>query len=103
MSNETVKMAGPPLQDSNGQLWPWATGAPVDWLRQSPDAGTIAIVDSGIDTTKTADFDSRILGQVNMASMSPNSPGDGYGHGTFVASIAAGGAPGYAGVSRSTS
>jgi serine protease AprX len=98
MSNESVKMAGPPLLDSNGQLWPWATGAPVDWLRQSPDAGTIAIVDSGIDTTKTADFGSRILGQVNMASLSPNSPGDGYGHGTFVASIAAGAAPGYAGI-----
>jgi serine protease AprX len=97
-ANETVHLAGPPLQDSNGQLWPWATGAPVDWLKQSPDAATIAVVDSGIDTTKTADFDSRILGQVNLASMSPNSPGDGYGHGTFVASIAAGGAPGYAGV-----
>jgi serine protease AprX len=97
-SNDSVTMAGPPLQDSNGQLWPWATGAPVDWLKQSPDAATIAVVDSGIDSTKTADFDSRILGQVNLASMSPNSPGDGYGHGTFVASIAAGGAPGYAGV-----
>jgi serine protease AprX len=97
-SNETVTMAGPPLLDSNGQLWPWATGAPVDWLHQSPDAATIAVVDSGIDSTKTADFGSRVLGQVNMASMSPNSPGDGYGHGTFVASIAAGGAPGYAGV-----
>ena len=97
-ANETVKMSGPPLLDTNGQLWPWATGAPVDWLKQSPDAATIAVVDSGIDTTKSADFDSRILGQVNLASMSPNSPGDGYGHGTFVASIAAGGAPAYAGV-----
>jgi hypothetical protein len=29
--NETVKLSGysPPL--SNSQLWPWATGAPVDW------------------------------------------------------------------------
>jgi serine protease AprX len=97
MSNETVKMAGPPLQNSNNQLWPWATGAPVDWLMQSPNAGTIAVVDSGIDTTRTADFGSRVLGQVNMTSLSGNSPGDGYGHGTFVASIAAGAAPGYAG------
>ena len=32
-----------------------------------------------------------------MTSLSANSPGDGYGHGTFVASIAAGAAPGYAG------
>ncbi len=97
MANETVKMAGVQLPYSNSQLWPWATGAPVDWLKQSPNAGTIAIVDSGIDATRTADFGNRILGQVNMASLSPNSPGDGYGHGTFVASIAAGAAPGYAG------
>lgn len=98
VANETVKMAGPPLQDSNAQLWPWATGAPVDWLKQSPDAGTIAVVDSGIDSTRTADFGSRLLGQVNLTSLGTNSPGDGYGHGTFVASIAAGAAPGYAGV-----
>ena len=32
-----------------------------------------------------------------MTSLGPNSPGDGYGHGTFVAGIAAGGAPDYAG------
>ena len=97
MPNETVKMAGG-LVNSNNQLWPWAIGAPVDWLSQSPDAGTIAVVDSGIDMTRTADFGNRVLGQINMASLSPNSPGDGYGHGTFVGSIAAGAASGYAGV-----
>src|SRR5207248_3004831 len=97
VANETVKLDGFMLQNSNAQLWPWATGAPVDWLTQSPNAGTIAVVDSGIDTTRTADFGSRVLGQVNMTSLSGNSPGDGYGHGTFVASIAAGAAPGYAG------
>jgi serine protease AprX len=95
--NETVKMSGPPLLDSNNQLWPWATGAPVDWLKQSPDAATIAVVDSGIDATRTSDFGARVLGQVNMTSLLPNSPGDGYGHGTFVGSIAAGSAPNYAG------
>jgi serine protease AprX len=96
--NETVKMAGgiSPLMDTNSQLWPWATGAPVDWLRQSPDAATIAVVDSGMDANRS-DFGGRVLGQINMTSLSPNSPGDGYGHGTFVGSIAAGSAPGYAG------
>ena len=97
MANETVKMAGVQLQDSSAQLWPWATGAPLDWLTQSPDAGTIAVVDSGIDATRTADFGNRIIGQVNLTSLPGNSPGDGYGHGTFVASIAAGSAPNYAG------
>jgi serine protease AprX len=97
MANETVKLTGVQLPLSSSQLWPWATGAPVDWLKQSPDAATIAVVDSGIDATRTADFGSRILGQVNMTSLPGNSAGDGYGHGTFVASIAAGAAPGYAG------
>jgi serine protease AprX len=96
LANETVHLAGPPLLDSNSQLWPWATGAPVDWLKQSPDAGTIAVVDSGINANR-ADFTGRVLAQVNMSSLSPNATGDGYGHGTFVSSIAAGGAPGYAG------
>jgi len=81
---------------SNGQLWPWATGAPVDWTKTAPDAATIAIVDSGIDASRS-DFGNRVIGQVNLTTLAPNSPGDGYGHGTFVAGIAAGSAPGYAG------
>jgi serine protease AprX len=97
MPNESVRMSGVTIGGlSNMQLWPWATGAPVDWLTQSPDAATIAVVDSGIDANR-ADFTGRIVGQVNMASLGPNSAGDGYGHGTFVSSIAAGSAPGYAG------
>ena len=41
----------------------------------------------------------RILTQVNLASLTPNSPGDGYGHGTMVAGIAASAYSGHAGVS----
>jgi len=63
-SNETVTMAGPPLLDSNGQLWPWATGAPVDWTKTAPDAATIAIVDSGIDASRS-DFGNRVIAQAN--------------------------------------
>jgi serine protease AprX len=98
VANETVHLQGlaiPGLSNSNGQLWPWATGAPVDWLKGSPDAGTIAVVDSGVQNR--ADFAGRIVGNVNLTSLAPNSPGDGYGHGTFVAGIAAGGAAGFAG------
>jgi serine protease AprX len=97
MANETVKTSGYGIQYSNTQLWPWASGAPVNWTDTSPDAGTIAIVDSGIDASRTADFGGRVLAQVNMTSLGPNSAGDGLGHGTFVAGIAAGAAPGYAG------
>jgi len=97
LSNEAVQKSAVKLPTYNLQLWPWAVGAPVDWTNGSPKAPTIAIVDSGIDPAHTADFGTRVLGQVNMTSLSGNSAGDGYGHGTFVAGIAAGAAPGYAG------
>ena len=98
MANDAVQKTAVQLPLYNTQLWPWAVTAPVDWTNGSPKAPTIAIVDSGIDPAHTADFGNRVLGQVNLASLTPNSPGDGYGHGTFVAGIAAGAAPGYAGV-----
>src|SRR5207253_8157041 len=65
--NETVKLTdmGASTGLSNGQLWPWATGAPVDWMKTAPDAATIAIVDSGIDAGRS-DFGGRVLGQVNL-------------------------------------
>jgi serine protease AprX len=96
--NGAVGMSGVSLPTSNAQLWPWAVGAPVDWVNGTPKAPTIAVVDSGIDATRS-DVAGRVLGQVNLASAPGNTPtGDGYGHGTFVAGIAAGAAPGYAGV-----
>ncbi|MES1248474.1 MAG: S8 family serine peptidase [Actinomycetota bacterium] len=101
MANETVQKTALQLPDYSTQLWPYAVGAPVDWTNASPKAPTIAIVDSGIDPAHTADFGNRVLGQVNLASLTPNAPGDGYGHGTFVAGIAAGSAPGYAGAAPS--
>ncbi|MBV8200020.1 MAG: S8 family serine peptidase, partial [Acidobacteria bacterium] len=108
VSNAPVKMqaAGPLSENgpgvgglSNSQIWPWAVGAPIDWLSwNSQNAPTIAILDSGIDATRTADFGNRVLGQVNVSTLANNSPGDGFGHGTFVASIAAGSAKGHTGV-----
>src|SRR2546430_2683906 len=84
-------------------MWPYESGNARNWGtpgHPAPDTPTIAIVDSGIDANR-ADFDggARWLPQVNLASRTPNSPGDGRGHGTFVASIAAGSAPGHAGAS----
>ena len=60
----------------------------------------IAVVDSGIDATRL-DFAGRVRAQVNLASLSPNSPGDGRGHGTFVAGVAAGAVSGLAGAAPS--
>ena len=56
---------------------------------------SIAIVDSGIQSRP--DFGSRIVASVNLSSLPNNSPGDGRGHGTFVAGIAADGLPGITG------
>ena len=85
---------------SNAQLWPSVIGAQSGWSATANlSMPTIAIVDSGIDPTRTGNFASRILTQVNLASLTPNAPGDGYGHGTFVAGIAASQYSGHAGVS----
>jgi serine protease AprX len=83
------------------QLWPYTSGTAWLWGSSSnpaPQAPAIAVVDSGINANR-ADFDggARVAAQVNLTSMTPNSPGDGRGHGTFVAGIAAGSAAGYAG------
>jgi serine protease AprX len=97
--NESVQMTSVGSMPSNSQKWSWTVGAPVDWTPQATQLSTptIAVIDSGIDTTR-ADFGNRVLGQVSFASLGSNSPGDGYGHGTFVAGIAAGAGQGYAGV-----
>jgi serine protease AprX len=83
-----------PLVSRVSKLWPGLIGSLLYPAKQPP---TIAIVDSGVDETRAADFGSRVLTQVSFASVPPNSPGDGRGHGTMVASIAAGSAQDYAG------
>jgi serine protease AprX len=85
---------------SSKQLWPYEAGLANGWSgRDAPAAGTvptIAVVDSGIQAGRS-DFGNRVLAQVNLGTLPDNSPGDGRGHGTFVAGIAAGGADGYTG------
>ena len=86
---------------SSAQMWPYESGLAKLWgtpLAPAPKAPTIAVVDSGIDANRL-DFDggARVVGNVTLTSSSANSAGDGRGHGTFVAGIAAGSASGYAG------
>ena len=78
----------------NAQKWPFASGVAKFW-RSTMTVPAIAIVDSGIDATRT-DFGGRVIHSVDLGPTT-DSPGDGRGHGTFVASIAAGSASGYAG------
>jgi serine protease AprX len=83
---------------ANTQQWPYQTQLNAYWdlLSAAPSsAPTIAIVDSGIE--RRTDFGSRIVTEVNLTTLANNSAGDGRGHGTFVAGIAAGAAPGYQG------
>jgi serine protease AprX len=89
---------------SSMQQWPFASGVVKGWpgvtngkLAQPP---AIAVVDSGVDATR-ADFDGRVVKQVTLTSLPGNSAGDGRGHGTFVAGIAAGSASGYTGAAPS--
>ena len=89
-----------PSDFSSGQLWALATGNAELWsaldVPGSANAPTIAIIDSGIESGRV-DFGGRVLASASFATAAPNSPGDGLGHGTFVAGLAAGAAPGYAG------
>jgi serine protease AprX len=98
--NAPVRLSG----FSSKQKWPYVVGAPKVWSdverSSAPDVPAIAIVDSGIDTS-LPDLAGRVKEQVTIGVRGPNSAGDGRGHGTFVASIAAGGAPNRAGVAPS--
>jgi serine protease AprX len=86
---------------SSDQMWPYESGVAKLWgtaTSPAPQAPTIAIVDSGIEANR-ADFGngSRVVGNVTLTGSAANTPGDGRGHGTFVAGIAAGSADHYAG------
>ena len=78
---------------SNVQLWPYLSGIARLWTYQwnpAPPTPTIAVIDSGVDTSVPAMENRLLIPQVNLCSLSPNSSGDGDGHGTFVSSILAG-------------
>jgi serine protease AprX len=83
-------------------LWRGATEANQvpSLLAQAPgaQAPAIAVVDSGVDSSKTQDFGSRLVADVSLSSDNPNATGDDEGHGTMVAGIAAGAADAYPGV-----
>jgi serine protease AprX len=83
---------------SSNQLWPYAQRLSYLWgslYSPAPQAPTIAIVDSGIE--QRLDFGNRIKARVKLSSSTTESAGDGRGHGTMVAGIAAGSGLNYAG------
>jgi serine protease AprX len=97
-SDSRVKLDSTP---TSAQVWPTAEGLRPFYLeteKYRASTPTIAIVDSGIDQ-KRLDFDggARVVDDQVITKLIPNSAGDGRGHGTFVAGVAAGSATGYAG------
>jgi hypothetical protein len=83
----------------NWQLWPYAVHADSLWDSTSRDgatAPTIAVVDSGVDSSLPG-LDGVVTQQVTLTSLTQSAAADGYGHGSFVAQVAAGRAPGDAG------
>ncbi|HTS73114.1 MAG TPA: S8 family serine peptidase [Gaiellaceae bacterium] len=88
---------------SSNQLWPYEAGLARDWsgygAPTSAQAPTIAVVDSGVQSDRSDFANGGVVGSVNLSTLDNTLPGaaDGRGHGTFVAGIAAGRAPGYAG------
>jgi serine protease AprX len=86
-------------QFSSDQGWPQATGIDDFWSGQQLSGlsmPAIAVVDSGVQSGRL-DFGGRVIKQVRLTSLLPNSLGDGRGHGTLVAGLAAGAASRYAG------
>ena len=90
------------LNFSNKQKWAHVAGVAKFWGLSSAGSlrpPAIAIVDSGVEKNR-ADFSNgaRVIHEQVMTTLPNNSPGDGRGHGTFVAGVAAGSAASYAGV-----
>jgi serine protease AprX len=87
-----------PTDFSNTQAWPDAAQLTQYWSHASDiHAPTIAFIDSGIEASNPG-FGGRVQTSVNLYSgAGQNSDGDGFGHGTFTAGVAAGAADGHAG------
>lgn len=101
--DQPVRITSGPLYTSK-QRWPYVSGAAKFWAQLytgSPSSmanpPTIAVVDSGVDPSRP-DLAGRVLHEANLTSLPNNSAHDGRGHGTFVASIAAGSGMLHAGV-----
>jgi serine protease AprX len=83
-------------------VWPLAIGVNrLPAMTSSGKTPAIAVVDTGVDKNRVADFGSRVLATLNFSSLKPDpsdSSSDYSGHGTLVAGIAAGSSTAFPGV-----
>ncbi len=80
------------------QKWPAAADVAKLWRNVNyVDMPSIAVIDSGIDASRSDFGYGQIVAQKTLTALKPNGAGDGRGHGTFVAGIAAGVGRNYAG------
>jgi serine protease AprX len=88
-------------RDTTGVASLWHAVGALGTLLPAPQAPTIAVVDSGIDSSKIADFGTRVVAHVDFCSRCPaGTTGDLEGHGTMVAGLAAGSSSLYPGVAQ---
>ncbi len=99
--DEAVSLVWSPYVEADAGMWRDAVNAKSLWDKPgvpAPQAPTVAVFDSGIDSAKTADFGGRVVARANFSSVEPNVTGDPNGHGTMVAGIVAGQSQKYGGV-----
>jgi serine protease AprX len=74
-----------------GPLWNTTDPNTGEITGPAPDAPAVAVVDSGIDTSRAADFGTSVIASVNFCSLcTDNTTNDLEGHGTMVAGLLAG-------------
>jgi serine protease AprX len=87
-----------------GLYWPYLSGVTPFWPSTSkkaappPQAPGIAVVDSGVEPSNIF-FGNRVVKEISFTTFGTNSADDSYGHGTFVAGLAAGSISNWGGAS----